>query len=139
MSIVKLRDLIEGESLLCGHRFEDTASRGLTDTALSCRPPVKVPSPGRRPPDESTPEPGGRQLESPAGSEVAAGQLQCLVRPRVRIGKRKSRCDGRPRAPLRTKSESAETQPAPSGERSGEDTRLGNKTERIAKGIGGIE
>src|SRR5262245_31782140 len=59
MSIVKLRDLIEGESLLCGHRFEDTASRGLTDTALSCRPPVKVPSPGRRPPDESTPEPGG--------------------------------------------------------------------------------
>jgi hypothetical protein len=34
----------------------------------------------RRPPGESTPEPGGRRLEHPAGDQAAAGQLQCLVR-----------------------------------------------------------
>src|SRR5262245_24163202 len=52
----------------------------LTDTALSCRPPVNVARTDRRPPDESTPEPGGRRLEGLAGPGVPAGQLQCLVR-----------------------------------------------------------
>jgi hypothetical protein len=41
---------------------------------------LKVPGPDRRPPGESTPEPGGRRLERQAGLAVAAGQLQCLVR-----------------------------------------------------------
>src|SRR5262245_42251260 len=58
--------------------------RRLTDMALSCRPPVNVPSLDRRPPGESTPEPGGRRLGSLAGPEVAAGQLQCLVRQQPR-------------------------------------------------------
>jgi len=38
MSIVELSDLIKRKSLLCSHRFENTASRGLTDRALSCEP-----------------------------------------------------------------------------------------------------
>src|SRR5262245_34743839 len=62
---------------------ELSSSGWLTDRALSCRPPVKVPGPDRRPPDESAPEPGGRRLERLAGTRVAAGQLQCLVRPRA--------------------------------------------------------
>ncbi len=36
----------------------------------------------RRPPGESSDQPGGRRLGSLAGPEAAAGQLQCLVRPR---------------------------------------------------------
>jgi hypothetical protein len=52
-------------------------------TALSCRPPVSVPTTDRRPPGESSDQPGGRRLEA-AGPGVAAGQLQCLVRPLAR-------------------------------------------------------
>src|SRR5262245_40140775 len=54
----------------------------LTATALSCRPQVKVPGPGRRPPGDSPPGPGGRRLGDLAGPGVAAGQLHCLVRRR---------------------------------------------------------
>src|SRR5262245_20244327 len=58
----------------------------LTDTALSCRPPMNVPGPDRRTPGESTPEPGGRRLGSPRTPGAAAGQLQCLVRRRPLLG-----------------------------------------------------
>src|SRR5262245_30415011 len=55
------------------------SSRRPTDRALSCRPPVNVPGIARRPPGESTPQPGGGRLEAPAGRAVAARQLQGLV------------------------------------------------------------
>jgi hypothetical protein len=61
-----------------------TAVGGLTDRALSCRPPVSVPRNDRRPPGVSATRPGGRRLEGLAHPGVAAGQLQCLVRQRPR-------------------------------------------------------
>src|SRR5262245_28577081 len=61
--------LTESSSRLTdGHGIELPAAREAT-------------RPDRRPPGESTPEPGGRRLGNLEDREVAAGQLQCLVRP----------------------------------------------------------
>jgi hypothetical protein len=64
------------------------AGRGLTDRALSCRPPGKVPGTGRRPPPRAWRGPQTPRRRPAAGArpeapEQAAGQLQCRVRPRA--------------------------------------------------------
>jgi hypothetical protein len=51
----------------------------LTDQALSCRPPVKVPRPDRRAPAESTPNRAAAGWTPRQADPAAAGQLQCLV------------------------------------------------------------
>jgi hypothetical protein len=56
------------------------ALRRLTDQALSCRPPVKVPRSDRRAPAEPTPNRAAAGWEARQIDQVAAGQLQCLVR-----------------------------------------------------------
>jgi hypothetical protein len=61
-------------------------SRWLTDQALSCRPPVKIPRPLRRAPAESTPNRAAAGWKPRQADPAAAGQLQCLVRQRPRDG-----------------------------------------------------
>jgi hypothetical protein len=60
--------------------------RGLTDQALSCRPPVKVPCPDRRAPAESTPNRAAAGWSTRQADQAAAGPLQCLVRRRATTG-----------------------------------------------------
>jgi hypothetical protein len=63
-------------------REPGSSQRGLTDQALSCRPPVKVPRPDRRAPAEPTPNRAAAGWSIRQADQAAAGQLQCLVRPR---------------------------------------------------------
>jgi hypothetical protein len=68
----------------------DFLGRCLTDQALSCRPPVKVPRPARRAPAEATPNRAAAGWKARQSGQMAAGQLQCLVRPRARPTERRS-------------------------------------------------
>jgi hypothetical protein len=56
----------------------------LTDQALSCRPPVRVPRPVRRAPAEPTPTRAAAGWKPRQVDQAAAGQLQCLVRRRTK-------------------------------------------------------
>jgi hypothetical protein len=67
---------------------EEEGRRGLTDQALSCRPPVMVPRPIRRAPVESTPNRAAAGWQPRQADQAAAGQLQCLVRRRADLARK---------------------------------------------------